>query len=221
MKYLILSVVFIFGLSAAAQTDRDQLSLDVSKADAANMEQLKAFIWKQESVVTVNGEQKASALNEFSIGEDGKVSVTHLDSETNVKKKRGIRGKVQQSTAQGNLEYVQKALDLATDYTFMTKGQLLDFFEKASITEKNGVIEATSADIFMKGDSLTVKIESSTNLFLYKHFSAIMDEDPVSGEIIYGKFKSGISHATSSTLNLPKKNAVIHSVNKDYIKKEM
>jgi len=216
---LILLILIGLGLTSVAQIDTDQLSLDISKADAANMQALKAFIWKMESVVTVDGAQKATALNEFSIEDDGKVSVTNIDSHTDVKQKRGIRGKVQASTAQGNLDYVQHAIDLYTQYAFMSKGQLLDFFDKAVITEKDGIIEATSPDVLVKGDKLTVKVESDTKLFIHKEFSSVMGEDPISGKIDYGKFKSGISHATSSVLNLPEKKAVINSKNKDYVQK--
>ncbi len=223
MKKLSILLLFLIGLglTAFAQLDRDQLSLDISKADAANMQALKAFIWKMESVVTVDGAQKATALNEFSIEEDGKVSVTNLSSDTDVKKKRGIRGKAQASSAQKSLDYVQHAIDLYTQYAFMSKGQLLDFFDKAVITEKDGVIEATSSDVLVKGDKLTVKVESATKLFIHKEFSSVMGEDPISGVIDYGKFKSGISHASPSVLNLPAKKAVINSTNKDYVQKVM
>ena len=221
MKKLSLALLILIGLGFAsiAQIDRDQLSLDISKADAANTGQLMAFIWKMNSIVMVDGAQKATALNEFSIEDDGKVSVTNLSSDTDVKQKRGIRGKVQASTAQGNLDYVQHALDIYTQYAFMSKGQLLDFFDRAVITEKDGVIEATSSDVLVKGDKLTVKVESATKLFMHKEFSSLMGEDPISGVIDYGKFKSGISHASTSVLNLPAKKAVINSTNKDYVQK--
>lgn len=219
MKKFSIFLLVLFAFTSYGQLDRDQVSLDISKAEAANMEQLKSFIWKQESVVTVDGEQKLTTINEFSIGEDGKVSVTNIDSDTDVQQKRGIRGRVQANTAENNLDYVQHALDLAIKYTFMTKGQLLDFFGKADITEKDGIISASGSDIFMEGDKLAVQVESATKLFIKKEFSSIMGDDPISGEIVYDKFTSGISHASSSKLNLPAKKAVINSKNKDYVTK--
>lgn len=98
----------------------------------------------------------------------------------------------------------------------MSKGELLDFFGKAEITEKDGIIEATAKDVFVKGDVVTIKVESSTKLFLYKKFTSLLGTDPISGEINYGKFSSGISHGTTTVLNLPVKGAVINSENKDY-----
>ena len=216
---LVLLILIGLGLASIAQIDTDQLSLDISKADAANMQKLGAFLWKKASVVTVDGEEKANTLNEISIAADGTIDITNLDSKSTVKKKRGVRGKIQQSTAQSNTEYAQGAIEHALAYTYMTKGQLLDFFGKADITEKDGVIEASASDVLVKGDNLTVKVESATKLFLYKKFSSTMGEDPLSGEISYAKFTSGISHVSTSTLKLPAKKAVINSKNKDYVQK--
>ncbi len=213
----VILVVFIFlNLTAAAQIDTEQLSLDISKADAANTEQLKNFIWKRYSTVIVNSEPKLNTVTEFSFDETGKLVTKLIDSETTVKQKPGIRGQIQQNAAEENMDYVQKALELSMAYTFMSKGQLLDFFSKATVTEKDGIIEATAKDIYVKGDMLTIRVESSTKLFLQKKFSSLLENDPVSGEINYAKFSSGVSHGSTTVLNLPSKKAVINAENKDY-----
>lgn len=217
MKRLILFFAMVVGITAFAQeVDRDQLSLDISKADAANTEQLKAFIWKKASVVTVDGVEKLTSLSEFKFDEKGELQMQNIDAETTVKQKRGLRGRAQQSAAQDNLDYVEEALKVMIAYTYMSKGQLLDFFGKAELTEADGLLIATAKDVYSKGDMLTIKVEKATNLFVYKKFSGFMGEDPISGEITYGKFKSGISHATTNVLKLPAKNAIINSTNQDY-----
>jgi len=68
----------------------------------------------------------------------------------------------------------------------------------------------------VKGDVVTLKIESSTKLFIEKSFSSLLGKDAISGAFQYGKFSSGISHGTTSVLNLPAKRAVINSENMDY-----
>jgi hypothetical protein len=216
MKRIFVVFFAVICISMQGQIDRDQLSLDVSKADAANTEQLKQFIWKRYSTAMVSGQVKLNTVTEFSFDATGKLIAKVMDAKTTVKQKPGIRGQIQQNAAEDNLDYVQKALELSLAYTYMTKGQLLDFFSKAEITEANGIIEASAKDVHMKGDALMIRIESSTKLFLYKKFSGVLDGDPISGEINYGKFSSGVSHGTTSVLNLPVKNAVINSENKDY-----
>ncbi len=217
MKKLVIITLFGICATAYAQVDRDQLILDISKADATNTEQLKAFMWKKASVVTVDGVEKLTTLSEFSFDEEGKLEATNIDASTTVKQKSGVRGRIQQNAAEDNLDYVEKALEVAVAYAFMTKGQLLDFFGKADIKENDGVIEASAKDVYMKGDNLTIKVESATKLFLYKKFSSFVGEDTVEGELIYDKFSSGISHVSKSSLNMPAKKAIINSVNKDYV----
>ncbi len=207
MKKLIFLLAIGVWITSFAQVevDRDQLSLDISKADAANTEQLKSFIWKKASIVTVDGVVKANTLSEFSFDEKGELQFKNIDAETNVRQKRGVRGRVQQSIAEDNLDYVEEALKVMISYTYMTKGQLIDFFGKADIIENDGIIEATASNVYKEGDRLTIKIESATKLFLYKEFTGYMEDDQISGEVNYGKFKSGISHVTTFKLRFPQK----------------
>jgi hypothetical protein len=216
MKRIITFLLTILCLTTIAQTDREMLSLEISKADAANLEKLKQFIWKRASVVTVDGEEKMHTYSEFSWNTDGDLEFRNIDAEATVKHKPGIRGRIQDNVAEDKLDYVEKALELSLKYAFMTKGQLLDFFGKADINETEDMINATANDVLVKGDSFTVKVEKATNLFVQKKFTTLMGDDPISGELNYGKFSSGISHGTTSILNLPAKKAVITSENKDY-----
>ena len=103
----------------------------------------------------------------------------------------------------------------------MSKGELIDFFGKAEITEKEGMYTAIASDIFVKGDKVTFEIEKETKLFISKTFSSFLGEDPIDGTINYKKFKSGISHTDNIMLNLPGKGAVINAKNRDYVQKVM
>ncbi len=139
-----------------------------------------------------------------------------VDAESSVKQKPGLRGKVQQSAAEDKMDYVGKALELSLAYTFMTKGQLLDFFTKATVAEKNGMIEATGENIYVKGDKLTLFLDAKTNLYTKKVFSSLLGTDPISGEINYEKFSSGINHGTTTILNMPAQKMKIDAKNQDY-----
>lgn len=209
-------LVLTVGTCAFAQLDKEQLALDVSKAEAANMEQLKAFIWKRHSTATVEGEVKATLINEISFNADGEIQVNQVGGESNVKQKRGLRGKAQQNAMEDNQEYVEKSLQLAIAYTYMSKGQLLDFFEKAMVTRNDDIIELSAENVYVEGDRLTVQVETATKLFLHKQFESKVGEDPIEGEIKYGKFSSGISHVTETILNLKGKGAIIDAKNQDY-----
>ena len=216
MKKIFILLCFIPTFFCSAQVDKDQLALAISKADDANTEQLKSFIWKRKSDVSIEGVHKLTTLTEFSYDATGKIQAKLIDAESSVKKKGGIRGKMQENAAEDKMDYVGKALELSLSYTYMTKGQLLDFFGKATVVERNGIIEATAENVYVKGDKLTIQVEAATNLYLTKKFSSLMGKDPVSGEINYEKFSSGVNHGSTTILNMPAQKMVINAKNQDY-----
>jgi hypothetical protein len=219
MKTVMILLFLGLGITVFAQVDPDKLSLDISKAEEANMKQLQQFMWRRETVVTVDGKVKVNALSEMSFDTNGKLEVRNLESKSTDKDKRGLRGKMQDNAREENMEYVEKALQLTLAYTYMSKGGLIDFFSKAQITESNGIIQAVAKDVQVKGDLVTFNIDSKTMMFVKKSFSSLLGKDPISGEIEYGTFSTGESHATKSVMNLTGKKAVISSVNKDYTKR--
>ncbi|MEQ1586025.1 MAG: hypothetical protein ABL895_09120 [Cyclobacteriaceae bacterium] len=215
-KIQLLILISLVSSLAFAQVDKEQLALSISKADDANTEKLKAYIWKRKSDVSINGEVKLTTITEFSFDDQGKLQAKMVDAESSVKQKPGLRGKAQQSAAEDKADYVGKALELSLAYTYMTKGQLLDFFGKATVTEKDGILEATGADVYVKGDKLTILIDKKTNLYTKKTFSSLLGKDPVDGEINYEKFSSGVNHGSSTVLNMPAQKMKIDAKNQDY-----
>ena len=216
MKKILLIACLLNSLPGLGQIDKDQLALAISKADEANTEGLKQYIWKRKSDVSVAGELKLTTYTEFSFDEQGKLQAKVVDAESSVKQKPGIRGKMQQNAAEDKADYVGKALELALAYTFMSKGQLIDFLGKATVTEKDGIIEATGENVYVKGDKLTIHLDSKTNLYIDKKFSSFLGKDPIDGEIKYAKFSSGINHGSETVLNMPAQKMKIDAKNQDY-----
>lgn len=218
MKTSILLLLFstLFAQVNFAQTDKDKLALAINTADESNMKQLQQFIWKRKSVVSIDGQVKLTTLTEFSFNDQGELETRLIDAESTVKQKRGLRGKIQENAAEDKAEYWQKALELSLAYTFMTKGELLDFFSKATLTEKDGIIEATGENVRVKGDKLTLLLDGKTNLYIKKTFSTFLGKDVLSGEINYEKFSSGINHGTTTVLNMPAQKMKIDAINQDY-----
>lgn len=212
----ILCCITISFAAAFAQIDKEQLALAVSKADDANTKQLMQFIWKRKSDVSIDGQVKLTTISEFSFDDKGELQVQLVDAQSSVKQKPGIRGRVQAGAAEDKTEYVQKALELSLNYTFMSKGQLLDFFEKATVSEKDGIMEATGENIYVQGDKLTIWFNKNSNLYTKKVFSSLLGKDPIDGQINYEKFSSGINHGSTTVLNMPAQKMKIDAKNQDY-----
>ncbi len=199
------------------QISGEELSLKVGKAEEANLQKLKAYIWKRKSDVSLDGQKKLTIITEFSFDASGKLQATVVDAESNVKKKPGLRGRAQKNAAEDKAEYASKALELSLQYTYMSKGQLLDFFSKATITKKDdGTIVAVAENVYVQGDKLTVHVDSKTNLFKHKEFTSLLGKDPIDGQTEYALFSSGVSHVSGTTLNMPAQKMKIDAVNQDY-----
>ena len=214
--YTMLFTLLLIAVAGHAQTDKEQLALAISNADEANTKQLMQYIWKRKSDVSIDGELKLTTISEFSFDEQGKLQSKVVDAESTVKQKPGIRGRIQESKVDNKAEYVQKALELSVAYTYMSKGQLLDFLSKAIVVEVDGMLEAGATDVYMKGDRLVIWVDKATNLYMKKKFSSMLGEDPIDGEITYEKFSSGINHGSTTVLNMPAQKMKIDAVNQDY-----
>lgn len=217
-KSILLSAAFLaFSLSGFSQIDKDQLALEVSNVDAENTEKLKAYIWKFYADILGEDGNKTTLISEFRYDENGKLNINVVDGETNIEAKRGLRGRVQQDAIENKLEYIGKAMEYSLAYTYMTKGQLLDFFDKAEVTEKDSVITASAKNVYVEGDQLTIRIDATTKYYLSKSFSTKLGEDLISGEVQYEPFKSsGVNHISTTKLEMPAENITINGENKDY-----
>lgn len=212
------SILLLFCVlpAAYAQTDKDKLALAINAADEANTKQLMQYIWKRKSDVSIDGQVKLTTITEFSFDDQGKVQAKIVDAESSVKQKPGVRGKMQQNAVEDKAAYVQKALELSLAYTFMTKGQLMDFFSKATVADKGATLEATGENVYVQGDKLTLVIDKKTNLYLRKTFSSLLGKDAVSGDVNYEKFSNGVNHNSTTVLDMPAQKMKINAINQDY-----
>lgn len=215
-KLKLILFLSLVSFSLTAQIDKESLSLKISKADEANQQKLKEYIWKRRSDVFIESQLKLTTITEFSFAPDGKLEMKIIDGETTVKKKPGLRGKAQASAAEEKLDYIEQALALSLDYTFMTKGELIDFFSKATVTEKNSELEAVATDVHIPGDRLLIRIDPKTNLFTYKEFTSLLGKDKIDGKLNYEKFSNGTNHISTTVLNLPVQKMAIQATNQDY-----
>lgn len=209
--------LIIAGLSAQAQIDKDHLALEISKVDAENTAKMKKYIWKLYADVFGEGGNKTELISEFQYDEAGELNIRLVDGETNIEKKGGLRGQMQQNAIESKVEYIASAMKYALAYTYMSKGQLLDFFDKAELTVKGNILTAKGKNIYVNGDELTINIDAKSKLYVSKSFSTIMNNDPISGEVEYGIFKSsGVNHITTTKLDMPAQIVKIVGENKDY-----
>lgn len=215
-KQISIILLMLLMVSMYGQTNKEQLALNVSRAEEENLSKLKDYIWKRTSNVFIENQLKLTHVAEFKFNADGKLETTVIDSKPTDKKKPGLRGAAQKNAAEDKAEYVTKSFELAMQYAFLSKGELVDFFDRAALTEKDGLIEATASNVHIKGDKLTMRIEPTTFLIVYKEFSSLLGTDLIDGKLNYDKFSNGTVHGTTTILNLPVQKMRIDGLNQDY-----
>jgi hypothetical protein len=216
-KIMIALLVGVIAFTTQAQIDKEALSLSISKAEDANLQKLKAYLWKRKSDVYMGGQVKATVFTEFSFDATGKLQAKVVDATSDIKKKPGLRGKMQANAIGDKMDYVTKALEVSIQYAYMTKGELLDFFSKATVSKKeDGTLVATADNVYVQGDKLTVHVDPTTNLFKYKEFKSLVGKDPLSGQVNYESFSSGVSHVATTNMDMPAQKMMVKALNQDY-----
>ena len=109
-------------------------------------------------------------------------------------------------------------MELSAHYIHMSKGQMLNFFSRSTLTKlENGTLVITGSNVYVKGDQLFVHIDTANHLLNYKGFTSTFGADPISGAAYFEKFtSSAVDHVTDTTMLLPAKKAKIMATNKDY-----
>ena len=108
---------------------------------------------------------------------------------------------------------IEKALEMSAYLCRSCQRDNSLIFSPRPPLPKRWIIEANGVDINVKGDKLTVLVDSKTNLYLLKKFSSLMGKDLIEGEMKYETFSSGINHGSTTVLELPAQNDEIqHSI---------
>jgi len=193
---------------AADDPDAAQLALKFGEAQAENLETLKQFSWKARTEVRMDGESKIVALDYVRFDSEGEIERTNLSTESSIEKKRGFRGRKQKAALDDVAALLEDSLSLLASYILMTKGQLVDFYEKASLTPgtdaMEGTTEVNAQNVTTKGDDLTVWVDADTGLNRKLEFQAPLGEDlTVTGEVNYRVLEEGPSTASKATLAIP------------------
>jgi len=210
----------ILAQDTAEKTPPDQLALDVGNAQEANRKALAQYSWHMNNTLDKGGQEMATSVNSVRYDSSGKLKTTNISSTSNVDKKRGLRGHRQKKEIGDFTQYLQQALDLSMEYIFMSKGTLVDVFDRAKITESSDDITVEADSLFVAGDKLTMTIDPTTKLTRKLSFSTTMQGDPISGVVNYGAMSNGLVKATKVQLDIPAKQVQIVTETSDWIKQD-
>ena len=216
------AIAFVFPVTAQ-DADPAQKALKYAEIQQTNTDALKAYSWKTRTVITKDEKPMVTMLIQARFDADGKLQHTTISSESHVDKKRGMRGKKQKKKMEELSQMIEKVVRLQASYVIMSKGQLVDFFEKATVQNGLGEMVGTkrinAKSVLGASDELTIWVDSATGLNRKLTIIAPLDEKTIiDGTIDYKTIKDGPTTASVSMLRIPSQGISIKSERFDFIK---
>jgi hypothetical protein len=220
-KALLLFNLVVLGITGIfAQSNKTDLSLQVSAAAAANRAQLKDYVWTRTVQVFSSGALKTTTVSSLSIGPDGKMVTTAVSSvSTDPPPTRGIRGDIAKNKIAEMKAYVDAALKVSMGYIYMTKGDMVNYFDAAGISQSGNTIKVAGSNVLQPNDQVTMNLATGSLAFISESFSSTSSGDAISGLINYKTFDNGLTAINSGELDLPAKNIKLMISNSGYAKK--
>jgi len=210
-KVLFLAIAGFMVFTANAQIDKTQLSLDVSKTNDHNIKLLSTYTWKRTLVGTSEGNQVVSILSSVTMGPDGKPVNQVIEKSGGGKKKPS---KKQAEAA----EYIKNAVELVSKYIFMSTGQMVDLFNKGTLSVLNDNLNAEAFNFIIKGDHLKYTYDKKSLQYKAQDILTLMNGDPVKATVSF-KFVNDVNTVDKVVLDLPAKKIKVDMTNMDFAKK--
>jgi hypothetical protein len=211
---------FIIHIAFAQSSQKTNLSLKVSAAADANRTALAGYVWTRTVTVYEGGELKLTTVSSLSVGPDGKLVTTAISSTPAKPPKNGIFGDKERKKLKDMQTYVDGAVAEAQGYIYPTKGKMVDYFDKATITPSGKTFKVTGTNVYKTGDTLTMNIIKTSLAYMSQSFkSTLSNNDPVSGSVNYKTFSNGLTAIDNGNMSLPAKKLKLHVTNSNYAKK--
>lgn len=216
-------LMMVWSASAFSQGEKensDELALAAANAQKANQVAIMDYTWRIKTNLTVEGELKATILNEMRFNTEGELESTNIGGESHVEKKRGLRGRMQRSKMEDFEEYLQGVLDQSFKYIFMSKGTLVDVFDRGDIKHTEDSIDIQAKDIFIKADSLAMSLDPDTKLASMLSFSTTLGEDRINGLVKMKMIEDGPNRPIQLEIEVPGQAIKITSETYDWIEQK-
>jgi hypothetical protein len=211
-----------------AQDDPAQQALKCSGAQKTNLALLKEYSWKSRVEVQAEGEKQAVILNQVRFNTKGEIERTPIGGESEVKKKHGIRGKIQKSKQEEAKEFTEGVVKLLFKYVLPSAGDLVDFFQKASFartTAEGGSVEIQGKGMHLKDDTVTMWVDPATNLPKRLKVRTWVPKEEgeddriwVEAVLDYATLANGANYAERTTVNIAAKEMRLILEQFDHIK---
>jgi hypothetical protein len=222
--YMILVLFLLLSINQNSLLAQDEgsateLALKISEAQANNLISLKNYSWKMSSNIEVEGELKLVVLTQFRFNTNGELEKTQISNEWKVEKKKFVAGKKQQSAMEESQKVSEEAFNLLKQYLFMSKGQLVDFYEKANVSKSSeeGTIVIEANSVVVKDDNVVQTVDEETLLTHSMNIKSILSTNNMTSTVKLESLEDGTNRPVQLIVEIPTKNLKIVMENFDFI----
>jgi hypothetical protein len=208
--FLFLAAGFL-AQAVSAQVDKTQLSLEVSKTNESNVKLLSGYTWKRTLEGFVESDQVFLSLSSATVGPDGKPAYQVIE------KSGSSQQKSSRKQAQAT-ENIKNAVELVSKYIFMSTGQLVDLFNKGTLSLLNDDLNAEAFNFFSKGDHIKYTYDKKTLQYKTQVISTLLDGEPVKATVTY-KFVGELNTVDKVVLEMPAKKIRANITNTEFARK--
>ena len=224
---LMITILFSSGSwseSVAQDFDPAIIALEANKAKAENVEIFKSYSWKRRTEFSKNNEAQITIIDQVRFNHQGEHEITNLSSQSHVEKKKGPGSKKHNKGIEAERKLMENALVSSWSYIELSKGEMVDFFDKASITKGEGEMSETvvvhGKNVRTHHDELTCYLDGSSMLNRAIKFNSEVDGVAYDGEVNFNKMEDGPNYPARTVINIPDKNLKIVSETFDFIKQK-
>src|ERR1700682_4045906 len=159
--------------AVSAQSNKTNLSLQVSAAAAAKRAQLASYVLTRTVQFFVGGALKNTIVSSMSVGPDGKMVTTAVSSTpTDPPPTRGLRGDIARKKIGEMKTYIDNAMTVSVGYIYMSKGKMVDYFDAAGISQSGNTITVVGSNVNQPNDQLTMKLTPGTLAYISQSFTS-------------------------------------------------
>ncbi len=209
-------------LAQEAPQDPAQTASQIVAAQKANHTALTQYAWKMRADVRVKGEAKGSMLFQMSFDSAGKGQLAAADTGQPAEKRGGLRGKRDEKKAEDLHGKVAAAINLSRAYATMTTGQMVDFFEKATLSpgtsDMVGTTQAQGRDVLQVGDQVSMWFDPQTKHLRRVVFRSALEKVEVNGTLSYSGMPDGPTHSDKAVITMPSEGIEVSVESSEFVK---
>jgi hypothetical protein len=191
-----------------------------AQAQKQNAEALRQYTWNSRTELKLKGETKNVKVESVRYDSSGQLQKTTIESTPPKPPPSG--GRIKERVVEKKTEEFKELMaglgQLAQSYAHMTPDQKQALIQGGAITKgpTEATLEIKAGNVVVNGDSVTLRLDTSTFLFQRAEIDSIYEKNPVHLIVQFERIPNGPSHPAQVDLQYPKKEIQVTVQNSNY-----